>query len=240
MSPVTAPSAWKPFSAISTLNVSPPSRPLSQALTVKAVVLVTPRSKNVPTASNSAPLLAVVQKLELERNAVKEVPVSVFPRGSEAKNLPCTPVASDVTSNVKVITPPSGSWMVPVPLNSPVCGGGGWFHACSLGRSGLRASLHAVATTSSATAAAETLREMVRFMGAPLQERRVREPPGQNADRVSRAQQRAATAPDGAQPHRPLLRARGVARERHHPSRAWPVRSTVAIVSVSSARLSGR
>src|ERR1051325_11559247 len=154
MSPVTGPSAWKPFSAMSTLNVSPPSgpRPLSQALTVKAVVLVTPPSKNVPTASNSAPLLAVAQKPELERNAVNEVAVSVFPNISKAKNLPCTPVASDVTSNVKVITPPSGSGMVPSPLNSPVCGAGGCSQACSLGLSGSRASPNSVAAGGSATA----------------------------------------------------------------------------------------
>src|SRR5204863_6273924 len=78
------------------------------------------------------------------------------------------------------------------------------------------------------------------FHGVPLLERRVWEPLWQNVDRVSCAQQRAASRPDGAQPHRPPLRARAVAREQHHASRAWPVRSTVAIVSASSARLSGR
>ena len=81
---------------------------------MKAVVLVTPWSKNVPTASNSAPLLAVAQKLELERNAVKEVPVRVFPRGSKAQpcgsRLPCGASGGDVPWGVSA-KPGHGVWM---------------------------------------------------------------------------------------------------------------------------------
>src|SRR2546421_287750 len=179
------PEASNPFELMWTKNVSPPfgGGPLSHAFTVKPVVLRTPPSKNGPTASNSAPLLAVPQKLELGRNGPNEVPFSVFPCVSAAENLPCTPVASDVTSNPKVMKPPSGtSTIVPAPLSSTVCGAGGCGHASSLGVSGFRASLHAVATARSATAAADTLRELVRFMGAPLLERLVREPLRQNAD----------------------------------------------------------
>src|SRR5690349_17055162 len=210
MSPTTVPSAWNPFSSMSILNVSPPSRagPLSHALTVKAVVLVTPWSKNVPTASNSAPLLAVAQKLEVDRNAVNEVPFSVFPRGSKAENLPCTPAASDVTSNVKVITPPSGSGIMPLPLSSPVWGEG-WFQACSLGLTGSSASLHAAASARSAAAAADEPREMMGFMEFLL-ERRVRERLRQNPDRLSRAEPRGARRPTRARPQRPLLRGRAV------------------------------
>src|SRR5216110_2044687 len=159
---------------MSMLKLSPPSRggPLSHAFTVKCAVLLEPWSKNGPTASNSAPLLGTAQAGEVERNPVNELALNLFPLASKAEKFPCTPDASDVTSKVKVITPQHG--MVPVPLSRPVCCGGGWFHACSLGLSGSRASLQAAASASSAAAAAETLREMVRFMGAPLQERRVR------------------------------------------------------------------
>src|SRR6266567_173612 len=212
MSPTTGPPAWNVRDGMSRLNVSPPSKmgPLSHALTMNSTGIEVVPSTSVPVAANSSPLPGVAQKLEPKVNDVNELAVSVSgspPGAAEAKNDPCVPVASCVTSKLNVIRPPSGSGTVPVPFNSPDCGGGGWFQACSLGLSGLRASLHAVATTSSATAAAETMREMVRFMGAPLQERRVRKHPWQNADRVSRAQQRAATAPDAAQPHRPLPRA---------------------------------
>src|SRR5438477_10715986 len=201
MSPTTVPCSWKLCDGMSMLNVSMPTMagPLSHAFTVKVTVLATPASTSVPVASNSAPWLGVAQKPEVERNALKAVALSVLPVPSTAENLPCTPVASLVTSKVKV-TSSMLDLIMPTPLSSPVCGGGGWFHACSLGLSGSRASLHAAASASSAAAATETLREMVRFMGAPLQERRVRKHPWQNADRVSRAQQRAATAPDGAQP----------------------------------------
>src|SRR5437667_8743069 len=133
MSPTTVPSAWNPRDGISILNVSmPPMRtggPLSHALMVNdtlGIVLVP--STNVPTASNSSPLPAVAQKLEPKVNDVKELAVSVSgspPGAAAAKNDPCVPVASCVTSKVKVIRPPSGSGIVPVPFNSPLCGGGG-------------------------------------------------------------------------------------------------------------------
>ena len=147
------------------VSVPRPVTPLSHAFTVKCAVLMTPSSRNGPTASNSAPWLGVAQKLELERNAVNELASSMSPLASMAWNLPCTPDASDVTSKLNVITPPSG--MVPVPDISPVWGGGGWFHACSLGLSGSRASVHAAASTSSAAAAADAPREMVGFMELP-------------------------------------------------------------------------
>src|SRR5256885_3209192 len=188
MSPTTVPSAWKLRDGMSRLKVSPPSKmgALSHALTMNSTGIEVVPSTSVPVAANSSPLPGLAQKDEPKVNDVKELAVSVSagpPVGkAEAKNDPCVPVASCVTSKLKVIRPPSGSGTVPVPFNSPDCGGGGWFQASSLGLSGLRASLHAVATTSSAAAAAEMLRGMVRFMGAPLQERRVREPPGQNAD----------------------------------------------------------
>src|SRR5256886_11684628 len=155
---------------MSMLKLSPPSRggPLSHAFTVKCAVLLAPWSKNGPTASNSAPLLGTAQAGEVERNPVNELALNVFPLASKAEKLPCTPDASDVTSKVKVITPQHG--MVPVPLSRPVCCGGGWFHACSLGLSGSRASLHAAASGSSAAAAAEKLREMVRVMGGARHE----------------------------------------------------------------------
>src|SRR5256714_1363189 len=203
------PEASNPFELMWTKNVSPPfgGGPLSHAFTVKPVVLRTPPSKNGPTASNSAPLLAVPQKLELGRNGPNEVPFSVFPCVSAAENLPCTPVASDVTSNVKVMKPPSGtSTIVPAPLSSTVCGGGGWFHASTFGVSGFRASLHAVATARSATAAADTLRELVRFMVAPSWSCGFWSPRSKTRTRLSRAQQRAARPPDAAQPQRPLRR----------------------------------
>src|SRR5256885_5240771 len=245
MSPTTVPSAWNVRDGMSRLNVSPPTKagPLSHALTVNVTENELMPSTNVPAAPNSSPLPGVAQKLEPKVNDVKELAVRVSgspPGAAEAKNDPCVPVASCVTSKVKVIRPPSGSGIVPVPFNSPLCGAGGCGHASSLGVSGFRASLHAVATARSATAAADTLRELVRFMGAPLLERLVREPLRQNADRLSRAQQRAARPPDAAQPQRPLRRRRDVARGQHHAEPAWPVRSTVASVSDWSAGLSGR
>src|SRR5207248_6698177 len=103
--------------------------PVSHALTMNDVAgnEVAP-STGVPTASNSSPLPGVVQKLEPTVNDVKELAVSVSgsPSGAAAaKNDPCVPVASCVTSKLKVIRPPSGSGIVPVPFNSLVCGGGG-------------------------------------------------------------------------------------------------------------------
>src|SRR2546421_12740831 len=128
MSPTTVPAAWNPRDGRSMLNVSM-SSPLSPALTVNGVPgneLVP--STSVPTASNSSPLPGVVQKLEPTVNDVKELAVSVSgspPGAAAAKNDPCVPVASCVTSKLKVIRPPSGSGIVPVPFNSLVCGGGG-------------------------------------------------------------------------------------------------------------------
>src|SRR3989440_7126634 len=216
------------------LSAASTGGPLSHAFTVKCAVLLTPWSKNGPTASNSAPLLGTAQAGEVERNPVNELALNVFPLASKAENLPCTPDPSDMTSKVKVIIPQHG--MVPVLLSSPVCCGGGWFQACSFGLSGSRASLHAAARASSAAAAADAPREIVGFMGAPSWSNGVWEPMRQNADPVSRAQQRAATAPDAAHPHRPMLHTRGVARELHHDGRALPERSMVAIVSASPPR----
>src|SRR2546430_14489439 len=172
MSPTTVPSAWNNRDGMSRLNVSMsvPSGPLSHALTVKFTSNELVPSTNVPAASNWSPLPGVAQKLEPTVNDVKELAVSVSgspPGAAAAKNDPCVPVASCVTSKLKVIRPPSGSGIVPVPFNSAVCGGGGWFQACSLGIRGSCASLHAVATASSATAVAGMLREMVLFMGLP-------------------------------------------------------------------------
>src|SRR6059058_1017950 len=132
MSPTTMPSAWNPRDGMSMLNVSMSNAagPLSHALTVNDVPgnELAP-STSVPTASNSSPLPGVAQKLEPTVNDVKEVAVSVSggpPGGAAAaKNDPCVPVASCVTSKLKVIRPPSGSGIVPVPFNSLVCGGGG-------------------------------------------------------------------------------------------------------------------
>src|SRR5438270_9161386 len=220
---------------MSMLNVSMPTRGLSHALTVKCAVLILPPSRNGPTASNSAPLLDVAQKLELERNPVNELASSMSPLASMAWNLPCTPDASDVTSKVNVITPPDG--MVPVPLISPVWGGGGWFHACSLGLNGSRASLHAVPRASSATAAADAQREVVGFMELFSWRDGFGSPWGKTRTGLSCAQHRAARRPDAAQPHRRVLRQRSVACERHHGSSAWPMRSTVVIVSASAAAI---
>src|SRR5438105_15937786 len=119
MSPTTGPSAWNPRDGMSMLNVSV-SNPLSHALTMNDVPgnELAP-STSVPTASNSSPLPGVVQKLEPKVNDVKELAVSVSgrpPGAAAAKNDPCVPVASCVTSKLKVMKPPSGSGIVPVPF----------------------------------------------------------------------------------------------------------------------------
>src|SRR2546421_1790922 len=144
MSPTTGPSAWKLRDGMSRLKVSPPSKtgPLSHALTMNITGIEAVPSTSVPAAANSSPLAGLPQKDEPKVNDVKELAVSVSgspPGAAEAKNDPGLPAASCVTSKGKVIRPPSGSGTVPVPFNSPDCGGGGWFQACSLGLRGLRA-----------------------------------------------------------------------------------------------------
>src|SRR5256885_15625126 len=128
MSPVTASAAWNPFE-MPTLNVSPPTTagPLSHALMVNVTAAgEAPGNANAPSAWNSSPLLAVAQKPEPKVNDVKELAVSVSPvKRATPVNDPCVPVASCLTSKSKKIRPPSGSGIVPVPFNSPVCGGGG-------------------------------------------------------------------------------------------------------------------
>src|SRR6266516_5004619 len=130
MSPTTVSSAWNVRDGMSRLNVSPPSKtgPLSHALTMNVTGIELVHSTSVQAATHSSPLPGVAQKLEPKVNDVKELAVSVSgspPGAAEAKNDPCVPVASCVTSKSKKIRPPSGSRIVPVPFNSPVCGGGG-------------------------------------------------------------------------------------------------------------------
>src|SRR5690348_7917292 len=130
MSPTTVPWATKLRDGISRLNVSTSSTPgpLSHALTMNVTGIEVGPSTSVPVAPNSSPLPELAQKPEPKVNDVKELAVSVSgspPGAAAAKNDPCVPVPSCVTSKLKVIRPPSGSGIVPVPFNSPICGGGG-------------------------------------------------------------------------------------------------------------------
>src|SRR5206468_9058017 len=108
------------------------------------------------------PWLGLLQKLELERNAVQLVPGSVGPvirvalvLGSAPRNRPVMRALMDWTSKPKVWTSLPDP-MKPTPRSSPVCGEGAP-HASSLGLWGLCKSLQAVTTTSRATAAADAL-----------------------------------------------------------------------------------
>src|SRR5690348_12478979 len=105
-------------------------------------------STSCPTASNSAPLAGLAQKLELVRNFVTE-PGGVFSvaplLGISAEN---DPVKSDLTSNVKVISSVPDR-IEPVPLNS--VGGGGVPHAWIFGPNASW-SVHPATNSSSAAA----------------------------------------------------------------------------------------
>src|SRR5437773_7115743 len=110
-----------------------------------------------------------MQKLELERNPVNDVPGSVGPvirvalvLGSAPRNKPVMRACMDWTSKPKVwISVPDP--IKPTPLSSPFSGGG-VPHASILGLAGFCESLQAMAATSSATAAADARRPKVRTM----------------------------------------------------------------------------
>src|SRR5438876_399826 len=111
-----------------------------------------------------------MQKLELERNPVNDVPGSVGPvirvarvLGSAPRNKPVMRACMDWTSKPKVwISVPDP--MKPTPLSSPFSGGG-VPHASTLGLAGFCESLQAMAATSRATAAADALLPQVRTIG---------------------------------------------------------------------------
>src|SRR5256886_16542950 len=170
-----------------------------------------------------------MQKLELERNPVNEVPASVGPvtrvalvKGSTPRNKPLMCACMDWTSKPKVwISVPDP--MKPTPLSSPFSGGG-VPHASILGLAGLCESLQAMAATSRATAAADGRRPKVRTMR--LSPREVYADGRGKSRTASDARAKARVGRSSAAPaQRQVRRGHAVAGDRHHAACAGPARS---------------
>src|SRR2546430_5772805 len=169
-----------------------------------------------------------MQKLELERNPVNDVPASVGPvtrvalvKGSAPRNKPLMRACMDWTSKPKVwMSVPDP--MKPTPLSSPFSGGG-VPHASILGLAGLCESLQAMAATSRATAAADGRRPKVRTMR--LSPREVYAD-GRGKSRTAsdaRAKARVGRS-SAASAQRQVRRGHAVAGDRHHAACAWAPR----------------